>query len=146
MSSEPMHFLVVEDDDDHADLIGLELASNSTYDRATDGEAALAYLRREGHHADRRRPDVILLDLKIPKLSGHELLRRIKADEDLRSIPVVVLTTSSANTDREEAYRNHANSYLVKPVDYEQFHQMIRDLQKYWGTWNQAATPRNPVG
>ncbi len=137
-----VHFLLVEDDDDHAELIRMNLAESrigNTMDRVSDGEEALAYLRREGAFADRPRPDVVLLDLKLPKVDGHEVLAQVKSDDALRCIPIVVLTTSQAEADRAQAYFNHTNSYLVKPVDFAQFQKMVKDLKLYWGVWNQLA-------
>ncbi|MCP3905980.1 MAG: response regulator [Planctomycetes bacterium] len=141
------HFLIVDDDDDHAELITMEFADDglvATFDRVTDGEAAIAYLRREGRFADAPRPDVILLDLKLPRLTGHEVLEIVKADEDLREIPVVVLTTSGSKTDLKEAYRRHVNSYLVKPADHHEFHEMVRELKLYWAAWNRAPASAAP--
>lgn len=103
-----------------------------------DGEQGLAYLRRQGAYQDACRPDVVLLDLKLPKVDGHEVLAQVKADPELRSIPIVVLTTSAAERDRESAYRLHANSYLVNPVDFEQFRKLVTDLGFYWGVWNKT--------
>ena len=142
MNSRLVHFLLVEDDDDHAELIQMTLAESrigNTFDRVSDGEEALAYLRREGAYADKPQPDVVLLDLKLPKVDGHEVLAQIKSDESLRRISVVVLTTSQSEADRAKAYYNHANSYLTKPVDFGRFQQMIKDLKLYWGVWNQPA-------
>jgi CheY-like chemotaxis protein len=135
-----VRFLLVEDDADHADLIRRSFNQNNvanTIDHVSDGEAAMAFLRQESPYESAQRPDVILLDLRLPKLDGHEVLRRIKADEHLRTIPVVVLTTSQAEIDRAHAYSSHANSYLVKPVDFDQFHKLVVDLQMYWAVWNQ---------
>lgn len=131
----PAHLLLVEDDDAHAELVQLVLQSRDTTDtvaRATDGEEALAYLRREGPFADRPRPDAVLLDLRLPGIDGHDVLRQIKTDVRLRTIPVVVLTTSAAESDRAAAYTHHANSYLVKPTDFDEFDRMIRDVAAYW--------------
>ena len=142
MNARLVHFLLVEDDDDHAELIQMTLAESrigNTFDRVSDGEEALAYLRREGAYTDKRQPDVVLLDLKLPKVDGHEVLAQIKSDESLRRISVVVLTTSQSEADRAKAYYNHANSYLTKPVDFGRFQQMIKDLKLYWGVWNQPA-------
>ena len=139
MSLKSLHFLLVEDDDAHAELVGMALQENgvkTTVDRVRDGEEALAYLRREGDYAEAARPDVILLDLKVPKMDGLEVLASIKEDPTLRRIPVLVMTTSDAEADRARAYYNHANSYLVKPADFEKFHAMIRDMKYYWAAWN----------
>jgi hypothetical protein len=140
MSQKLVTFLLVEDDDTHAHLVtrGLEKArvSNEVF-RVADGVDALAFLRQEGEHADKPRPDVVLLDLKLPKMNGHELLSEIKEDPDLKLIPVVVMTTSNAETDRERAYEHRANSYVVKPVSFDKFHQLVDDLSLYWGVWNE---------
>jgi DNA-binding response OmpR family regulator len=141
MTDNSVHFLLVEDDDDHAELItmGLE-ASNTvpkTIERVRDGEEALTYLKRTGADGDHPRPSLVLLDLKLPKLNGHEVLRAMKRDDELRGIPVVVLTTSQALEDRVEAYSCHANSYLTKPTDFGEFTQMIREVSRYWTVWNQ---------
>ena len=142
MTTRPRHFLLVEDDDAHAELILLGLEENrvaNTVDRVADGAAALAYVRREGDHAHARRPDVILLDLRLPKVDGHEVLEVLKTDDDLRAIPVVVLSTSATEADKARAYHNHANSYLVKPVEFEKFQQMIQEFKLYWAVWNEAS-------
>ena len=104
-----------------------------------DGEAALDYLLHRGQFtetANNPRPRVILLDLRLPKISGLQLLHEIKTHESLFSIPVVILTTSEAEQDLTLAYANHANSYLVKPVDFTKFSQLIDDLGLYWLDWN----------
>lgn len=135
-------FLLVEDDPDHADLIVRALADqrvSNQFDHVTDGEAAIRFLRQEAPYENAGRPDVILLDLNLPKLNGHDVLKMIKEDPELKSIPVVVLTTSAAEADRAKAYQNHANSYLSKPIDFNQFHDMIKDLKMYWGVWNLPA-------
>jgi len=140
MSSRPTRFLLVEDDDAHAELILMTLAENqisNPVDRVSDGEAALAYVRGEGSYANRLPPDIILLDLKLPKIDGHEVLAQLKADEKLRAIPVVVLTTSATEVDKAKAYYSHANSYLIKPIDFEKFRQMVMDLRMYWSVWNE---------
>jgi hypothetical protein len=139
MSTQPVRFLLVEDDDSHALLVmrNLERARVvNTVDRVSDGAAALAYLRAEAPYQARVAPDVVLLDLKLPKIDGLEVLERIKNDEQLRKIPVVILTTSDADRDRARAYNSHVNSYVVKPIDFEQFQSMIRDLGFYWAIWN----------
>ncbi len=142
MGTKPKHFLLVEDNNAHAKLIMIQfmdLRDDITLDRVTDGEAALDYIFRRGKYADRPRPDVILLDLNLPKIDGHEVLRQIKEHHEVQAIPVVVLTTSQAEADTREAYRHHVNSYLVKPIDFNQFKQMMKDLSRYWTAWNQPS-------
>jgi len=101
---------------------------------APDGEAALAILRREGAHAEAPRPDLILLDLNLPKKDGREVLAEIKADEKLHCIPVVVLTTSKSEEDVLRSYQLNANCYITKPVDLEQFIRVVRAIEDFWLT------------
>lgn len=132
-------FLMIDDDADHIKLVARSLSKErigNSFVWFTDGLEALKYLRREGEHAEAPRPDVILLDLKLPKMDGHEVLAKIKEEKSLAGIPVVILTTSNAEIDRCKAYKLHANSYLVKPVDMKSFQQMVIDLSLYWGVWN----------
>jgi two-component system response regulator len=98
------------------------------------GEDALAFLYRVGAHVDAPRPDLILLDVNLPGISGLDVLERIKSDEDLCSIPVVVLTTSSADEDVLSAYRHHANAYVRKPVEFPQFLATVREVGDFWLT------------
>ncbi len=137
----PTTFLLVEDDDDHAEIVIRSLKKEpgqKKIDRASDGVEALQYLTGEGRFQGVSLPDVILLDLKLPKKDGHELLAEIKQDERLKMIPVVILTTSDAEVDRLQAYRLHANSYLVKPLDGDRFRRMIQDMCFYWSAWNRG--------
>lgn len=97
-----------------------------------DGDEALDFLFRRGKHAAAPRPALILLDLNLPKRSGHEVLAAIKADPDLKSIPVIVLTTSRAHTDVMKSYESHANCYITKPVDFDQLAQVVQATQNYW--------------
>jgi two-component system response regulator len=97
-----------------------------------DGAEALAFLRRQGAYSNSPRPHLILLDLNLPKKTGHEVLAEIKADPSLKLIPVVVLTTSSAEEDVLRAYGLHANSYIAKPVDFANFASVIRSIEKFW--------------
>ncbi|HXS65745.1 MAG TPA: response regulator [Streptosporangiaceae bacterium] len=97
-----------------------------------DGVKALAYLRREAEYADALRPDLILLDLNLPKMGGHEVLEQIKSDADLCSIPVVVLTTSDAEEDVLRSYNLHANAYVTKPVDFERFLSVVRQIDDFF--------------
>jgi chemotaxis family two-component system response regulator Rcp1 len=99
-----------------------------------DGVEALAFLRREGKFADSVRPDLILLDLNLPKRNGLEVLADIKADEDLRRTPVVILTTSQAEQDIVKSYNLYANCYVSKPVDLEQFITVVKSIEDFWMT------------
>ena len=141
MSEKCTRFLLVEDNNAHAKLVMLQLGDsqgNVVVDRVSDGSEALDYLHRRGKFADRARPEVVLLDLKLPKVDGHEVLRQLKSDEELRLIPVVVLTTSTADADRNKAYANYANSYITKPLDFEDFQNMMNSVKSYWASWNQS--------
>ena len=99
---------------------------------AEDGEDALAFLRREGAHRDAPRPDIILLDLNLPRMDGRELLGIIKKDVQLRTIPVMVLTTSDAESDVAQSYALHANAYITKPVDMNQFVRIVKGIDDFW--------------
>ena len=142
METIPRAILLVEDNPDHAELIVRGLKDHHVVSRVLhvrDGEAALDYLFRRHEYRDPQRspkPHLILLDLRLPKIDGLEVLRQIKAREDLRSIPVVILTTSEAERDVELAYAHHVNSYLVKPLGFEDLTRMMRDLGRYWLDWN----------
>ncbi len=142
MHAEPLIILLVEDNFDHAELImrGLEdhRVINQIY-HVADGEAALNYLFRRDEYADPKKnpkPHLVLLDLRLPKIDGLEVLKEVKTSETLRAIPVVILTSSSAENDVARAYDYHANSYLVKPVDFDQFTRLMNDLGFYWLAWN----------
>jgi CheY-like chemotaxis protein len=143
MRGEPIVILLVEDDPAHAEIVkrnfeGFRLANRLMH--VTDGQAALDYLYRREEFRDPNqspRPGLILLDLRLPKVDGLEVLKTIKSDPDLSSIPVVILTTSAAEADVVRAYDNHANSYLVKPVDFRQFVSLMDALGYYWLAWNE---------
>ena len=146
MNNQPTHFLLVEDEPAHAELVKIAMDENAvanTMDHVEDGEEAVRYLNGEGQYEGRRRPDVVLLDIRLPKMDGHEVLEYMKTRDHLNTIPVVMLTTSDADSDRIKAYEHNANSYVTKPVDFEQFRKMVRDLQLYWAVWNHppVATP-----
>lgn len=138
----PVSILLVEDDSAHAAIVQRSLEEFRVENRVTlvrDGQQALDQLLPgdDGSEAPAHpRPDLILLDLRLPKVDGHEVLRRIKADEALRSIPTVVLTTSSADADLVGAYEHGADSYLVKPVGYEEFAGLMEAFGYYWLAWN----------
>jgi len=142
VKGEPLIILLVEDNPDHAELVKRSFQEHRMLNKiyhVSDGEAALDYLFRRGMYADpgtSPRPHVILLDLRLPKVDGLQVLGEIKTDEDLRLIPVVVLTTSEAEKDLARAYSHHANSYLVKPVDFGKFVQLMNDMGFYWLGWN----------
>ncbi len=146
MSQEPVLVLLVEDNDDHAELLKRTLREASDQVRivhARDGEAALDYLGLSSASAGRERnetPGLVLLDLRLPRIDGLDVLRRIKEVQSLRPVPVVVLTTSSAPSDIARAYHLHANSYLAKPVSFDHFSRLMRALSQYWTVWN--ARPR----
>ncbi len=132
---EPIEILLVEDSPADVDLTreALEDAkvSNNLHVVA-DGVEALAFLRREGPYAEAPRPDLILLDLNLPKKDGREVLAEIKADPALRRIPVVVLTTSEAEQDIVRSYDLHANCYITKPVDLDAFIEVVRSIEGFW--------------
>lgn len=99
---------------------------------AGDGEAAMAFIRREGDHGGAPRPDLILLDLNLPKKDGREVLEELKSDPELHRIPVIVLTTSSAEADVLRSYDLHANCYISKPIGYDDFIQAVRSMENFW--------------
>jgi CheY-like chemotaxis protein len=101
---------------------------------ASDGVEAMAFLRREGAHVHALRPDLILLDLNLPKMDGREVLARIKADDSLKTIPTVILTTSDAEADIVKSYQLQANCYLTKPVQFDEFASLVRSINDFWLT------------
>ena len=142
MIGEPVLVMLVEDNADHAELVIRTLEEHRIANRVRhflDGQSALDYLFQRGEYAEPAsniRPHVILLDLRLPRVDGIDVLKAIKEDDHLKSIPVVVLTTSEAEKDVAKAYYNHANSYLVKPVGFEEFKKLMDDLGFYWLSWN----------
>jgi CheY-like chemotaxis protein len=127
--------LLVEDDPGDVLMTKEAFEEHGTGNRLTvvpDGAEALAYLRREGDYADAVRPDLILLDLNLPKRDGREVLAEIKNDSDLHQIPVVVLTTSQADEDILRSYQLHANAYVTKPVDYDKFIAVVRQIEQFF--------------
>jgi CheY-like chemotaxis protein len=132
---EPIEVLLVEDDPGDVLLIREAFDYNKVHNNlnvVNDGEQALAYLRREGEHAGSQRPDLILLDLNLPRKDGREVLAEVKADAELRTIPVVVLTTSEAEEDVLKSYQLHANAYVTKPVDFERFVAIVRQIDDFF--------------
>lgn len=137
MNSSQFVILIVEDNP--TDVMIMREALDNAKVRvdlhaACDGVQGLEFLRRMGPHASAPRPDLVLLDLNMPRKNGHEVLAEIKADESLRSIPVVMLTTSQAEDDLARAYAGHVNCYIRKPVDFERFTEVVRSIEQFWFT------------
>lgn len=109
-----------------------EAKIKNTLSVVVDGVEAMAYLRRDGAYADAPRPDLVLLDLNLPRKSGREVLAEIKTDPVLRTIPVVILTTSADEQDIMRSYEHHANCYITKPVDLEQFLTVVNSIEDFW--------------
>ena len=133
--STPIEILLVEDNPGDVRLTQEALKEHKIVNSlqvAKDGVEAINFLRREGEHVDAVRPDLILLDLNLPKMDGREVLTEIKKDDDLRRIPVVVLTTSRAEEDIIRTYDCHANCYITKPVDFDQFINVIKSIENFW--------------
>jgi two-component system, chemotaxis family, response regulator Rcp1 len=134
---EPVEILLVEDNPGDVRLTKEALREGKVYNNlhwAKDGVEALEFLRREGKHAKAPRPDIILLDLNLPKKDGREVLEIIKSDDALKHIPVVVLTTSKAEEDVVKSYALHANCYVTKPVDLEKFIVVVKSIDRFWLT------------
>ena len=142
MMGEPVLVMLVEDNADHAELVIRTLEDHRIANRIRhfpDGQSALDYLLRRGQFESPEsspRPHVILLDLRLPRVDGLEVLGTIKENGELKNIPVIILTTSEAERDVARAYDNHVNSYLVKPVGFEEFSKLMNDLGFYWLGWN----------
>lgn len=141
-NKESFTILLVEDNIDHAEMVIRNLEAvplTHTVVHLEDGEAALDYLHARGNFCDRdpaELPHLMLLDLRLPRLSGLEVLAQVKGDERLRALPVVILTTSDAETDVAQAYASYANSFLTKPADFAELGQMLKDVVFYWLNWN----------
>ena len=138
-----LHVLVVDDDD--ADTLLIEEALESVpmppvVSRVKDGREALNFLRRRGFYAHARRPDLVLLDLNMPRVGGHEVLAEVKSDPDLHTIPVVVLSTSSAGADIASSYGGHANAFVTKPGDLDSFEAAVRLITDFYSSV--ASRPR----
>ncbi len=138
----PFTILLVEDNPAHAELVMRSFEDHrvaNTIIHLSDGETALEYLFKRGLYSSERespRPHVILLDLRLPRVDGLDVLKEIKSSDELRSIPVVILTTSEAERDATRAYEHHANSFVVKPLDFASFTNLIKELGFYWLKWN----------
>ncbi|MFM9966617.1 MAG: response regulator [Planctomycetaceae bacterium] len=138
--SRPRHILLIEDNPADVELTRQcfrESRIPNEVHAASEGDTALAFLRRQGQFAAAPRPDLVLLDLNLPGIDGREILATIKRDPNLRTIPVVILTTSDADDDILEAYRLQANSYLRKPVDLDEFIELANAICEYWFHYGQ---------
>ena len=131
----PAEILIVEDNPDDlflAQHVFAKIKIPHQLHVARDGQQALSFLRRQGDHQAAPRPDLILLDLNMPGIDGREVLKQVKTDRDLRRIPVIILTTSDSQIDRLVTYDAHANAYLVKPLDINQWEEMIQGTMHFW--------------
>ena len=138
---EPVDILLVEDNLDHAELVMRSFRDHRSarITHLTDGESALDYLFRRGRYSDPERwplPRIVLLDLRLPKVRGLDVLRRIRTSRQFTDIPIVILTSSHAEADVGEAYDHHVNSYLIKPLEFDKFSKLMSDLGSYWLDWN----------
>ncbi len=134
-TGKPIVILLVEDNPGDVRLTIESLKESKVPNKVhtvEDGAEAVAFLRRQGKYADVVRPNLILLDLNLPKKNGREVLAEIKADEDLKRIPVLILTISRAEEDVLKSYNLHANCYLIKPVDLDQFLALVRSIEEFW--------------
>ena len=144
MKGQPIVILLVEDDPAHYEIVRRNFEMSHLANRllwVQDGQAALDYLYRKGEFNDPDKfpmPNLILLDLRLPKVDGLDVLKTLKSDPKLSSIPVVILTTSSGEIDIAKAYKYHANSYLVKPVDFPRFVELMKAFGYYWLAWNKS--------
>jgi CheY-like chemotaxis protein len=142
MKGEPVLVMLVEDNADHAELVIRTLEDHRIANRIlhfSDGQSAMDYLHRVGQYTAPEtspRPHIVLLDLRLPRMDGLVVLKKIKEDPELKAIPVIVLTTSEADRDVARAYDSHVNSYLVKPLGFEDFSKLMDDLGFYWLGWN----------
>ena len=135
MTSQPVEILLVEDNEDDVVIIQEAFAKSrlvNVLNTVSDGEEALAYLRREGQYKVVRQPGLILLDINMPKKNGFEVMQAMKADPRLRTLPVIMLTMSDRDEDIIRSYANGACSYIRKPVDLDQFHTVIKQFELYW--------------
>ena len=131
----PIEILLVEDNPGDADLAREALEGSKFHNILNvvdDGEKAMAYLRRDGLYTEVSRPDLILLDLNIPKKDGRQVLAEIKEDDNLKRIPVVILTTSRAEEDVIKSYNLHANCFIIKPIDLHQFLNVVKAIEDFW--------------
>jgi len=137
MSGKPVDILLVEDSAGDVRLTKEAFKESKLRNNlyvVGDGEEAMSFLRREGQYADAFRPDLMLLDLNLPKKDGREVLAEVKSDDNLKRIPVVILTVSKAEEDIMKSYNLHANCYITKPIDMEQFIKVVKSIEEFWFT------------
>ena len=137
MNVDDLNILLVEDNPADVRLLTEALRGKKLQNRLTvaeDGLEALSYLRRQGGYKNAPRPHLILLDLNLPKKNGHEVLEEIKTDEDLRRIPVIILTTSTNEQDIRKSYDLHANCYINKPIDFRRWIEIVEGIENFWFT------------
>jgi len=142
----PIEILLIEDNPGDIDLTRMALETSKIYNALSvvnDGEEAMAFLRKKGDYAEARRPDLVLLDLNLPRKSGREVLAEIKSDDDLKQIPVVILTTSKNEEDIIKSYNLHANCYITKPIDLKQFIKVVQSIEDFWLTIVKLPPRRN---
>ena len=135
MSNRPIDILLVEDNPGDVRLLKesfREARVDTVIHHVADGAEALAYLRRQGRHAHATRPDIVLLDLNLPGRDGRTVLRDIKGDDALKAIPVVVLTSSSAQEDVDHSYADHANCFITKPAEFDRFLDVVQRIESFW--------------
>ncbi|MFK7824062.1 MAG: response regulator [Oligoflexales bacterium] len=143
MAQKLLNFLIVEDDDDHAELLIStieDLGIAESVERLDNGEDAVNYLTGNRPSSGLLKPDIVLMDLKLPKLSGIEVLKAVRCDNNLAAIPIIMLSTSPSQRDIRDAYLHHANAYLVKPMEFDDLSTMVTDLVNFWSKWN--TTPK----
>ncbi len=135
MNEKPINILLVEDNPGDIRLtqeIIKDIKINNIFNYVTDGVSAIKYIKKEGEYLDKPKPDLILLDLNLPKKNGIEVLREIKIDENLRTIPIIILSTSDNVEHINKCYGQHANCYITKPFEIEQFSSVIKAIENFW--------------
>ncbi len=143
----PINILYIEDSQGDVRLVQEALKEGKLHNNlnvVSDGIEAMAYLRKENKYAPAVRPDLILLDLNLPKMDGREVLKAIKVDDNLKKIPVVILTTSAADEDILKSYSHHANCFITKPIDFDQFIKVVQSIEEFW--FAIVKLPRNGAG
>lgn len=135
MNIKPIQILLIEDNEGDILLTTDALLEGNLLKNITvvrDGWEAIQFLEKKDHYKDALSPDLIILDINLPKLNGHEVLKKIKSNENTKQIPVIILTTSSAESDILSCYRNYANTYITKPIDIKNFLDMIDSIENFW--------------